>query len=99
MTEIISRPEARAAGLRHYFTGAPCKRGHAAPRYVDNMTCTACDLARHIGSPSHAARCRAYYASHREAMIASQKARDAINADHVRARKKARRDEARRAAH
>ena len=28
MPKIISRAEAREQGLKHYFTGKPCKRGH-----------------------------------------------------------------------
>jgi len=32
--QIIKAKEARAAGLRHYFTGKPCKRGHVDIRYV-----------------------------------------------------------------
>ena len=27
---------------RHYFTGAPCKNGHVARRYVSNGTCLMC---------------------------------------------------------
>jgi hypothetical protein len=33
--EIISRKEAKAAGLTRYFTGKPCKRGHVVERRVD----------------------------------------------------------------
>lgn len=32
--EKISRADARAKGLKRYFTGEPCKRGHVAERYV-----------------------------------------------------------------
>lgn len=32
--EIISRSQAKAAGLKYYFTGKPCKNGHIAERYV-----------------------------------------------------------------
>ena len=31
---MISREAALAAGLKRYFTGRPCKRGHVAERYV-----------------------------------------------------------------
>ena len=31
---IITRQEAIAQGLRHYFTGEPCGHGHMSPRYV-----------------------------------------------------------------
>ena len=40
--EVISIDEARAKGLRHYYTGKPCKRGHIAARTVCNRACVAC---------------------------------------------------------
>jgi hypothetical protein len=42
MNEIISRADALAAGLRHYFTGIPCKRGHQSIRWAKNCICVAC---------------------------------------------------------
>jgi hypothetical protein len=32
--DIIGRDEARALGLKRYFTGKPCKHGHVAERYA-----------------------------------------------------------------
>lgn len=32
--EIISPAEAKAKGLKRYFTGKPCKRGHVCERYI-----------------------------------------------------------------
>jgi len=32
--EIISRSEAHTRGLKFYFTGEPCAKGHVAQRYV-----------------------------------------------------------------
>ncbi len=40
--EIISRKEAQALGLKRYFTGKPCKRGHVAPRFVSTSMCVEC---------------------------------------------------------
>ena len=37
-----TRAEAVAARSPKYFTGLPCKRGHLAPRYVDNSVCMTC---------------------------------------------------------
>ena len=34
--EIISRKEAKAQGLVHYFTGKPCLHGHLAKRNTKN---------------------------------------------------------------
>lgn len=41
-SEIITRAEARALGLKRYFTGRPCKRGHVSERQVSNLTCMEC---------------------------------------------------------
>lgn len=40
--DIIQRQEALAAGLTHYFTGKPCKRGHISKRYVRDKACSEC---------------------------------------------------------
>lgn len=37
--DLISRKEAKAAGLKHYFTGDPCKYGHVNERLVSNRRC------------------------------------------------------------
>jgi hypothetical protein len=42
----ISRDEARALGLKRYFTGEPCKHGHIAERYVSSGLCSECGRAR-----------------------------------------------------
>ena len=42
---IISRAEARALGLKRFFTGKPCKRGHIAEHYVRGGTCRECAFA------------------------------------------------------
>jgi hypothetical protein len=43
---IISRAEAKALGLKRFFTGKPCKHGHVAERRVGNYACVECDRAR-----------------------------------------------------
>jgi|SRR5690625_511155 len=40
--EIISRKEAKERGLKHYFTGKPCKRGHIEKRFVSGFQCVVC---------------------------------------------------------
>ena len=40
--DIISRKDALAQGLKHYFTGKPCKRGHCRPRFVSTRQCQEC---------------------------------------------------------
>ncbi len=39
---IVTRAEARALGLIHYFTGTLCKRGHVAERLTCNGGCGHC---------------------------------------------------------
>ena len=56
MNKIISRAEAKALGIKKYFTGKPCINGHIAERYTAQGRCYACtqtpehkDLVRKIG--------------------------------------------------
>jgi hypothetical protein len=42
LPQVISREAAHAAGLRRFFTGNACKRGHVAERYVSTNACIAC---------------------------------------------------------
>lgn len=44
--QIISREDARDAGLKHFFTGQPCKHGHVSVRYVGNGECFSCAAER-----------------------------------------------------
>lgn len=37
-----SRPQARLAGSRLYFTGNPCKHGHVGPRFTIDAHCVQC---------------------------------------------------------
>ena len=43
---IIGRDEARAFGLKRFFTGKPCKHGHVAERDVNNRECMECSRER-----------------------------------------------------
>jgi hypothetical protein len=40
--KIITRSEAKALGLKRYFTGKPCKHGHVSERLVSDWVCTEC---------------------------------------------------------
>jgi len=40
--DIITRKEAKEQGLKHYFTGKPCKHGHVVERYVSSKKCKKC---------------------------------------------------------
>jgi hypothetical protein len=43
---IIGRAEARALGLKRFFTGKPCKHGHVTERGVSNPECMECSRGR-----------------------------------------------------
>jgi 5-methylcytosine-specific restriction endonuclease McrA len=88
--QIISRHEAKAVGLRHYFTGKPCRRGHVDRRRVNDKTCIACDRAR--VRPDNAARCRARYLAQRAEYIAAAKAYTEANRAKVRERRRKHRE-------
>lgn len=47
--EIVSRAEARAKGLKRYFTGRPCTRGHTVERQTSNKNCVECRQANREG--------------------------------------------------
>ena len=40
--ELISYAEAKAKGLKRYFTGKTCKHGHIAERFVSSCACVVC---------------------------------------------------------
>lgn len=42
--ELKSRIDAINAGLKKFFTGRPCRRGHLAERYTSNSACVECEL-------------------------------------------------------
>lgn len=39
---IVTRAEAKAAGLTRFFTGKPCERGHLSERYTNAPNCIEC---------------------------------------------------------
>jgi 5-methylcytosine-specific restriction endonuclease McrA len=40
--DIITRQEAKAQGLKRYFTGKQCKHGHLSERFVGSKACCQC---------------------------------------------------------
>jgi len=55
----MTRKEALAAGLPHYFTGKPCKRGHVSARTTERGMCLECSrewaAERYASDPKAAA--------------------------------------------
>jgi 5-methylcytosine-specific restriction endonuclease McrA len=73
---IVARSEAKAAGLRHYFTGAPCAEGHIAERFTNNGYCVICAKHKH----------NAWRTANPEKMKAAGAAWIAANPDKIQAR-------------
>lgn len=42
MTEVVTRKQAKALGLKTYFTGKPCINGHVDERYTLSGSCLTC---------------------------------------------------------
>lgn len=55
---VLSRTEAALSGLSRFYTGAVCKGGHRAERYVSNRQCVSCN--------ARSARQREHARGHRE---------------------------------
>ena len=96
MPTVISRADARAKGLRLYFTGKPCKRGHVAERIVRDAVCRACELERHAryhdaNRDRQLERMRRNNAERRPAINRAMRANYAANPDRYGARDSARR--------
>src|SRR5262245_40411136 len=70
MTEVISRQDAKAAGLKRYFLGTPCKNGHVAERFVSDCKCVVCKNDRlkekYANDPEWRAYRSEYYAQWRD---------------------------------
>lgn len=73
---VVTRKEAQAAGLRHYFTGKACRRGHREPRYTHNKLCLGCNRDRQaalrVEQPNEVkAAKRASYRRHKPFVVAA----------------------------
>lgn len=82
VVQQITRADARAQGLRRYFTGKPCKRGHVAERDTLKKCCIVCrpldyrawfdrDYAKN--KPKYAAKSKRYYTENYEAVRAQMR--------------------------
>lgn len=59
--EIITKQQARERGLDRYFTGKPCKYGHASTRYLSNGVCVDCMQSHNKGSSAKYQETRAQW--------------------------------------
>jgi hypothetical protein len=77
---IISRDEARAVGLKRYFTGKPCKYGHVAERWVANHECVECYRARRDANLERAREIdRLRYEKNKDKILGQQAAKRAAD--------------------
>lgn len=81
----VSKKEALAKGLKTYFTGKPCLRGHVAVRMVINSTCSVCLNDRRTAYDKkhvekHRARGQRWLAKNPEAYISLSARRAAMRA-------------------
>lgn len=91
--EIITRQEAIAQGLRRYFTGEPCKRGHTAQMWTRSCVCVECNRiykkAERKRNPEHVRqRKRAWDSRNKERVASSRKERE-TEADRIKNRERA----------
>lgn len=42
MLEVMTRRKAAEAGLKRYYTGKPCSKGHDSPRFTSTGACVKC---------------------------------------------------------
>ena len=92
--QIITRQEAIAQGLRRYFTGKPCKRGHIAERKRSDGNCLTCLAAhkkayREANPDKVAAGQKVWRTANREKVAARTKAYREANREEITAHKKA----------
>jgi 5-methylcytosine-specific restriction endonuclease McrA len=91
---ILSRRDARAAGLKRYFTGKPCIHGHLSERMTRGKQCLACH--REARAQVRAAKPElvkatkaASYVRRRAVVLAHVKAYQTTNAAMIRQRQRA----------
>lgn len=53
MLHLITRKAAQENGLRMFFTGRPCLRGHLCERFAGNKNCRMCKLERDNEKNAH----------------------------------------------
>jgi 5-methylcytosine-specific restriction endonuclease McrA len=86
---IITRAEAKAAGLKRYFNGKACPQGHVAERRVDAANCLECEKLREHDREAEHTYAAAYRKANAEKVKAVQAAWRAQNAEKLKAEKAA----------
>lgn len=82
--DIISYKDAKNKGLVFYFTGIPCKRGHAVKRWVVGRYCDKCRTDHHIVNKDHIRSVRAeWHKVHKKDIQAYSSKRYRENAERI----------------
>ena len=76
--EIITQSAARSQGLKRYYTGKPCRRGHIDERMVVDSYCLSCKRQRELTSAGSKAYRRRRYVEKRDTILSEAKAQYAI---------------------
>jgi hypothetical protein len=71
--KIITKAEAKAAGLTRYFTGKPCRRGHMSDRGIDGA-CIECRRALEAADRAASRASRAAFITASRAAAAAERA-------------------------
>ena len=86
---IVTRAEAKAAGLKRYFTGVPCKNGHVAERFTGKNYCVVCEAGYRLRNKEKIRLSQLKYrAKNAERLSAYSKRRYEADKDAARARMK-----------
>lgn len=79
--EILSKEDAKKQGLRRYFTGSPCRKGHLSEKYTSDGGCIECAIER----------ANTRYASNRDVILKQCRARYRSSPEEIKSRVAARR--------
>lgn len=88
---LVTRDDAKASGLKRFFTGIPCPQGHVSERSVARRACLACRAEKAVRWRAEnpgvdAERVANYRAANPERVKASRDAYSARNRDKLNAR-------------
>jgi 5-methylcytosine-specific restriction endonuclease McrA len=86
---IVTWKAARTAGLKRYYTGIPCKRGHVAERHTSNGTCMTCSAEKALkyhydNHKARLAKLATYRGTNKDKIRAGRRAYYAANGEKVR---------------
>jgi hypothetical protein len=82
MAPVITRAEAKQAGLARYFTGKPCRNGHISERFVVSKSCIACRKEMNWKYNQN------WYYKNRDKKLAYDKEKRKARIEHYRAKKR-----------